>query len=111
MHRVIKSLATKVLMADKRAFREMAQLLFPLVYQQLWRPRMSELIAALQSVRIHVDADLYQLQLSELSTGRFSSGSIQPAHVLRASGMIRKGQMVNLTLTRLYPMHSNDHAG
>jgi hypothetical protein len=51
MHRVIKSLATKVLMADKRAFREMAQLLFPLVYQQLWRPRMSELIAALQSVR------------------------------------------------------------
>lgn len=59
MHRVIKSLATKVLMADKRAFREMAQLLFPLVYQQLWRPRMSELIAALQSVRIHVDFQRY----------------------------------------------------
>jgi hypothetical protein len=35
-------------MADKRAFREVAQLLLPLVYRDLWRPRISELMTVLQ---------------------------------------------------------------
>ena len=47
LHRVTKELAGKGLLADKMAFQGMARLLFPVVYQQLWRPRLDSLLQAL----------------------------------------------------------------
>ncbi|KAM3573488.1 hypothetical protein VYU27_004531 [Nannochloropsis oceanica] len=48
LHRVTKELAGKGLLADKMAFQGMARLLFPIVYQHLWRSRLDSLLRALE---------------------------------------------------------------
>lgn len=51
LHRATKELAGKGLLADKMAFQGMAQLLFPVVYERLWRPHMTQLLQGLSSLQ------------------------------------------------------------